>query len=1201
MDRLFESLLEVEDTKLLWEQLTHALVCRHCGSNCLQSPGNLGLSFLYQMAFLDHLWKQKSEEEDEEEEEEEKEESVYLLKPGCLPKENPVGQQATIVPSQSFCGSEGLHKGTRTPKQVLMQTPSRSFPTFQTLINLPVRYKTTPGSHLLQRKSQLYWGLPSLHSESLEAIFLSSEGSSPRKLSVSPSVLFNKLITMSSSNLLSQYCSLTQLPNLKDVEGTAPDPQQLSSPSFPPVPLLPLHLKLYPTDHKEVLCVTEQRRVPRVSEDQVLHSQLNLQTTTPSKLPYSSEVSWEVTRDPSLQHIPDLLSASLFYPSSHLETLTRLQSPRKTKEQSENPKVSNPPRLAPSSFTNSWPEFQGTTSIKGLFGSHVLWETKRQNDNHQMVGPPILASCQPIAPILEPQETSHLGIPPPTDETRWTSIGHTENPQTPESPLLAQCYHLDFLSELNNISPEGRLFAPIESWGHRENPQSSESPLPAPAPPNLQSGVQEDSPLGDSTGCKSQEACRENSAIPWDFEPPPLDLNLRFSTNRPVCSPLGTETLLKGMQSQKNVWISANSVSPPSLLSVPTLDSLEKIPKNLFESKALQKTEGQRENLWTLESSAPSHNLPLAPVLEPPRINPMGGLPKSDTAWKGYEHFRNSWACQLPTLAFSSPPVLVLESPSIRPMGIQFDSDRCGVTHRKNSCASEPLASNLPQHPYATPLGLSDFEPVSGDTEQKEICYVRMSQLCGLSPTYNTMSKFHRSESTGDKPNHKLEGPAVEQENWVPVPNSFSATSSNAGDNDLGFMGKNARFKEFPLSPSPPTVNSLQSPWSPIPEVLRIEPDQSDPPKRGLPPGAKMEALPSQGDGPQVPKLLRIQAWHWSRQMELRLQKLHQRPMSRFPDSSRLVSPPALGSTLGTCGLPSWSPQQTHPLILHPHSPSYQSLQSQSTGTQPVQVSPCLHSLISPQAHVEGHGRAEKELQTGEKTRGKATAEVSPQGPVHKKAGKNCQGLGKLSNLEVPTSSKRKDKASVQSLAQERENPKKTIARDHRGGDAGLGSPRITGKRHTTQTSVCRPSPRYSHRHQCCQYTAFLQQLHSKATGPQDQRGAKTEAGDILTPWHCKFCPQAHMEKQVVSTHQTAFSRGLQRVLAKFVVLQIVKSTTLIQHKTKTAQYFQGSFLQFITRSFSNLVAHPKPQGGARASSPEDEDCSRSVAAAFYH
>lgn len=56
MDRLFESLLGVEDTEFLWEQLTHALVCRHCGSNCLQSPGNLATLFLFMVWQIRRWW-----------------------------------------------------------------------------------------------------------------------------------------------------------------------------------------------------------------------------------------------------------------------------------------------------------------------------------------------------------------------------------------------------------------------------------------------------------------------------------------------------------------------------------------------------------------------------------------------------------------------------------------------------------------------------------------------------------------------------------------------------------------------------------------------------------------------------------------------------------------------------------------------------------------------------------------------------------------------------------------------------------------------------------------------------------------------------------------------------------------------------------------------------------------------------------------
>nr|KAF6432957.1 hypothetical protein HJG59_001948 [Molossus molossus] len=197
MDWLLEGFLGAKGDKgSLCGQLTHALACRHCGSSCLQSTGNLvilflfmiwqirkwwqlgswqhlqpwysgdvmqgkGLPLLYQVAFLGHLWRQKSEEE-EEEEEEDKEETVSL--DPCFPKA-PTGEQAPTAPSKPFCDSESLHKAIGTPEQGLMQTPSpsRSFPTFQILTNLPVRHKTASGSHLQQRKSQLFWGLPSLH------------------------------------------------------------------------------------------------------------------------------------------------------------------------------------------------------------------------------------------------------------------------------------------------------------------------------------------------------------------------------------------------------------------------------------------------------------------------------------------------------------------------------------------------------------------------------------------------------------------------------------------------------------------------------------------------------------------------------------------------------------------------------------------------------------------------------------------------------------------------------------------------------------------------------------------------------------------------------------------------------------------------------------------------------------------------------
>lgn len=219
-----------------------------------------GLPLLYHVAFLGHLWGQKSEEEEEKEEEEEAVVSLDPLKPYSLPKEVPIREQATTGPSQPSCDSENFHKAIGTPELVLMQTPSpsRSFPTFQILTNLPVRDKTASEGSLQKKKSQLFWGLPSLHSESLEAISLSSGGPSPLKLPVGPSVCFNKLSFLHRSNLLfTQYCSPTQFPThkvhtTKDLKEMVPDPQHRSPPSSPSVPSLPLHLKPFPIDHKGV-------------------------------------------------------------------------------------------------------------------------------------------------------------------------------------------------------------------------------------------------------------------------------------------------------------------------------------------------------------------------------------------------------------------------------------------------------------------------------------------------------------------------------------------------------------------------------------------------------------------------------------------------------------------------------------------------------------------------------------------------------------------------------------------------------------------------------------------------------------------------------------------------------------------------------------------------------------------------------------
>ncbi|XP_025708807.2 spermatogenesis-associated protein 31G1 [Callorhinus ursinus] len=1209
MEWLIQGLLGAKgDTEFLWGQLTHALACRHCGSSCLQSPGNLvtlflfmvwqirrwwqlgrwrqlqpwysgdmmqgkGLPLLYRVAFLDHLWK-KSEEEEEEEEEEET--SLDPVKPCSLPKEAPIGQQATTAPSQPSCGSEDLHKAKGTPKQVHTQTPSpsRSFPTFQILTNLPVRHKTESGSYLHQRKSQLFWGLPSLHSESLEAIFLSSGSPSPLKLSVGPSVFFNKLVFLPRSNLLlPQYCSPTQPPtheihNTEDLERTALDPQQPPPPSSPSVPSLPFHLKSFPMDHMGVLSDTkaqtewlmQQKEVPWVSEDQALHLQPELQRTRPSKLSSLSEVWWDVPQDPSFQqHILDSLSASLLYPSSLLGVLTRFEAPWRTMGQNEDPKASEPAVPTPSPNLASLSELQEVSAIEGLPRSKALWKTTRQTEYPQISEASILVPCQSVDPMTETQGTSPLGVPLGY-KTQWRTTGHKESSQAFDPPMPAPCQPSDALSELQKVIPEGGLSAPKNFWGtmsHRESAQTSRSPMPCPCPPlgplqELQGG----SSLGDPSRYKPQWGHRENSGNPWAIKPPALDLNPGLYGTSPKCVPPRSETPCKGRQSRENLWVSADPVSSPRLPSSSLLVSLGMSSQgNLSESKALG---GQRENLWTSESPAPAHSLSLASILELHRINPMGGLTRSEAAWRDTEHSRNSWAPEPPSLALSPPPALILEPLRASPMGVLFDSEaRCGdIKRRKNSWASELPAGSLPQNLHgARSLGaLSKSEPTGGNKQQKETCCIPGSPLWGPSPPPNSKSKSHISETPGDQSTCKPKGEAVEQKDNCratelpsPTPRSLSAPLPDPHI-DLEFVWRNVQPRGIPQGSSPPAVDPVQPvPWpATLAKALKTEPNQPDLPKRDLSPGARAETPSSQGEAvPEVPPNSGIQAWRWSRQLELRLKKLQQNPASRSPDPSQSFgSSLALSSTTpGSWRLSSCPPQQSHPSNLCSHSSSCHPPKVHSTVAQPVQISHCYHSHSSSQPQLRGSGRAEQGSEREERMKMKMVAQVPSQGPcVRMETGENCSDLSKSSNPEVPASGKRQNKASALPSAKKRESPRKPKAGDHRRRDARLESSIVTGKSHPAQARtlveapLSRLSQRPQHKDQSSRHIALPQQLHSKAAGPQIQQGAGLGAGNILIPQHSKHCPWAHMEKRFSSPKpQVPLTRGLQRMLAKFL------------------------------------------------------------------
>ncbi|KAM8804015.1 spermatogenesis-associated protein 31G1 [Rhynchonycteris naso] len=1106
MDWLLEGLFEAkEDTGLLWGQLTHALACEHCGSSCLQSTGNIvtlllfmvwqvrrwwqlgswrhlqpwwysgdimqgkGLPLMYCVAFLGHLWRQKSEKEEEEEENGEEEEkeaiSLDLLKPCSLPREALVGEQATTAPSQPPCDSASLHKATETPELVLKQNPnpSRSFPTFQVLTNLPAGQKTASGSYLQQRKSQLFWGLPSLHSESLDAIILSSGGPSSLKLFVGTSVCFNKLFFLCRSNLLSpQNCSPTQLPThkahtMKDMTEMAPNPQQLPPPPSPSVPSLPLHLKSFPTPHKGVYSDVQahtqwllwQRVAPWISEDQALHLQRELQRTKPSKFPPSPEVWWGMPWDPSLpQPIPDSLSASLLYHSNLLGVLTRFESPWRTMVQNEDSKASEPAMPVPSLTPASPPELQGISSIGGLYRSEDLWKTTNQRENPQISEPPILVPCQFVAPITKPQGTRPLGFQPRC-ETQWRITGHKRSPQASEPPIPAPYQPPDSLPERQKISSEEGPSTPKEflgTMGHRKKPQASGSSMPATCPPSdplpeLQRG----SPLGDPSGYDPHWGCRENSGKV--FELPALDLNPGFYGTSPANVPSGFETLWKGTQNRKNLWVSADSVSSPSLPSACLLESLGMGPQGvLSKSKALWETTGQIENLWPSESTA----------------------------------------------------------------------------------------------------------PVGGNMKQKEICYSPVSPFWGPSPPPNSMSKSHLSEPLGDQSNCKPKGEAVKQRenSWAtelpaPTPNTHSTPLPDP-HMDLEFLWRNVQQREIPQGSSPLVVDHLQPiPWAPtLAEALKTESNQRGLPREELFPGAKAEILPSQREAvPEVSTHSGIQAWHWSRELELNLKKLQPSPASRYPGPSQpFGSSPALSSTTpGTWRLSSCPSQQSHSPNLCPHS-SCHTPKVDSTETQPVQASHCYYSLSSSHPQPQGSGKAEHSSQREERMKAKTVAQVSLQGScVHMKPDESFPDLKKPSNPEIPASGKRLDKASILPSAKKRERPRKPKAGDHRGGDARLGSFTVTGKSHPVQAGRLGEAPvslsqRSQHKNQSSLHSTLHQQLHFKATGPQNQRGAGLRAGDTLVPRHCKHCPLAHMEKHLSSpTPQAPLTRVLQKVLAKIL------------------------------------------------------------------
>ncbi|XP_077003945.1 spermatogenesis-associated protein 31G1 [Tamandua tetradactyla] len=1214
MEWLLEHLLSADGgMALFWTQLTHVLACSHCGSSCLQSPGNLvtlflfmvwqirkwwqlrkwrqlqplcsgdmmqgkGLPFLYYVDFLDHLWKHRSEEEEEEVEEEE-----ASLKPFFPPKEATIKKQATTAPLQPPCGSESFPKAPGTPKQILAQpqNPSRFFPTFQILTNLPMGHNSASRSQQQQKKNQLFWGLPSLHSESLEATVLVSCGPSPLKFECS--IFFNKLTFLPRPNQqLSQYYPPSQLPNhqaqtVEDLEEMTPDLQVLSPPSFPPIQPLALHRKPFPAGHKRVLsdaeapvqCLMQQREGPWVSENQVLHPQPELQRTSPSNLFPSSENCLRVPMDPSLQQInPDSSPASLIYSSSSFGVPTRYEVPQKTMGQNENSEASETVMALPSPTLASLQELQGDSPVEGLSGSEILWETTEQRKNSQISEYPTLAYCQPLASVT-PQGTSLLEVPPGF-ETQQGMRRHKETPKASEPPIAAPCQPSDSLSESQKVIPEGGFSVPKAFWGitkQRENPQVFGSPMPVPCPapdplPELQGG----SPLGDPSGHEAQWRCRESSGNSWAFEAPDLDhracsvpLPGLYGT-RPTCVSSGSEVPWRSMQRRENLWVIEDPVTSLGPPSASLLESLGMGSQGvLAESKTLWKTIGQRKNHWTSESPVPPHSSLMGPLLEPHSINLVRGLSGSEPTWKDTEHSRNFWASESPSLALNPLlKTLILEPLRVSPMEVLFNSEAiCDIQRRMNSWASELPPCSLSQDPGGgSSLGvLSDSKTIGRGMEQKEKCCAPVAQVWGPSSPPNARSKSYITEPIEYQCECKFEGIAVKQkENYwatelpAPVSSSLSASLSELLI-DPELVWRNVPQREGPQDSRLPAVDSLQPmPCPPtLAAALKIDPTQPDLAKGEILPGTKAETLLSAQETIQgMPTHPEVRPWRWSKELGLRLKKLQQSPASRSPGSNQLFpcSPIPSSTTSVSWGLSSCPLQEIHPSKLCPHSSSCCPPKTQATVPQSVQAPHCHHRYSSYQPQPRGSDRAKQGSQREETV--KRVAQVSLQEPcVHLEAGKNCPDLRETSNLEVQTSGKRQDKALALLSAKKKESPRKPKAEDHKREGTGLGSFTVSGKSHSVKPQklakvpVGRPSQRSQHRGKSCQCTGLSQKLL-----PKDEQGAGLGTDDIPNPQHCKcckhckhckHCPWTHMEKHVSPTlPQTPLVRGFQRVLAKF-------------------------------------------------------------------
>nr|XP_003943868.1 uncharacterized protein C9orf131 homolog isoform X2 [Saimiri boliviensis boliviensis] len=660
MEWLLEDLLRAEgDMGLLWGQLTHVLACRHCGSSCLQSPGNLDLPLLYHVGFLDCLCKQKSEVKEEEGEEEEEGEDKASLDPlePCSPiKEAPNEEQVTPAPLQPSCGSEGLLKTTGIPEQTVTQpmSPSRSFPIFQILTNFPVRHKIASGNHQQQRKSQLFWGLPSLHSESLETICLSSGGLSPLKLSVCSSVFFNKLVFLPRSNLLlPQYHSSAQFSTheahtMEDLDRMAPDPQLLPPPSSP-VSSLPLHLKPLPVDQKGVLFGAEvPTQSPGTSLLEVLPGyETQLETRGHKKRPQAFQ---SLTRAPcqspvSLSESKKVsLEGELAIPKDFLGTTGY----------KEKPQASESSMTVPCPPLDSLPELQEQSPLEDPSRYKSQWECTENSGN--------LWAFEPPAMDLNPglSGTSPACVPSGS-ETPWKGMQSRENIWVPADPVLPLSLPsapllVSLVMGLQGVLSESKAL--WETRGKKEKLWASDSPESVHStPPTSLIEPQRISPVEGLTTSEATWKDTEYSTNSWASKPPSLALSLppalaleplRVRSIRFVSN---SEARYGDIQRRKNSWASKHPAcrSPQDLHGASPLGVLSDSQPTVWEME-------QKENCPPVSPGggpSPSSNCVSKSHIGDPIADQSNCKPDRGAV----EQRKNHWATELPAPSSLSTPL----------------------------------------------------------------------------------------------------------------------------------------------------------------------------------------------------------------------------------------------------------------------------------------------------------------------------------------------------------------------------------------------------------------------------------------------------------------------------------------------------------------------------------------------------------------